>query len=66
MPSEGTLLYSSSSSSSSSESDYGPGYFYAGAMFMLPMVILGAWFVQGRVRRRDYRPIPDGDDVIFP
>jgi hypothetical protein len=56
MPSEGTLLYSSGSSSST----LNPGV-YVGAMFLLPMVVLGAWIVQGRVRRRHYDPIPDDD-----
>ncbi len=35
---------------------------YVGFMFLLPMVILGAWFLQERVRRRHYDPIPDRDD----
>ncbi len=57
MPMQTQLLYSSSESSLTN-----PGV-YVGAMFMLPMIVLGAWFVEGRVRRRHYHPIPnDGDD----
>ncbi len=58
MPSEGTRLYSSAAESDSVYTN--PGV-YIGAMFLLPMVVLGAWIVQGRVRRRHYLPIP-GDD----
>jgi hypothetical protein len=54
---QASLLYSSSETVLTN-----PGV-YVGAMFMLPMIVLGAWFVQGRVRRRYYHPIPnDGDD----
>ena len=60
MPVQTTLLYSPSESSASFFTN--PGV-YVGAMFMLPMVVLGAWVVQARVRRRHYRPIPaDMDD----
>jgi hypothetical protein len=60
MPVQTTLLYSSS------ESVYTNPGVYVGAMFMLPMVVLGAWFVQGRARWRHYNPIRDMDDNDFP
>jgi hypothetical protein len=61
VPMQTQLLYSSSESSPDSVLT-NPGV-YVGAMFMLPMIVLGAWVVQGRVRRRYYHPIPnDGDD----
>lgn len=52
-------LYSSSVTSTKASSSSADGY--VGFMFLLPIVILGAWFVQERVRRRHYYPIPDNE-----
>jgi hypothetical protein len=54
---------SSSSSSLSSSSSSMSGFI--GVFAFMPVVLLGAWFLQGRIRRRwHYRSIPSREEVV--